>query len=484
MRPVPVPACIDKSELEETSMVEGNVSEPLRSLLEFESEKHCLPIAYHRQNLRDAEIHGPFRAVVEIHVHTDSDPVEFAIPVNGSIIPVITSVFSTPMSGVVGPEVDGEMLPIAYLKGRHILIPFDLEGLESGVPNTVNRIFNLIAEYALADAAEAITTYDWKEERERYSRIKKLALDRCVISLRRDIDDNSYEVDRKTREVRELVLKNEELRDALEHLERCKPRRVEENAVREFLELRKLTPKPYAEIVFDETSLRAKTGRIDVDHYDLGRFEVQIEFDTDRLTISQLEPDRVVEGYGHPHIDPHGSPCLGNIGVSLAKLLALKQYPPALVVIHQFLASYNEDNPYIKIERWDPDYDEGRNYDDCYEDSSTLDCVSCGDDNCPFWEDRYDRCAEFGELDRCLACRDCDHYLTEIEACRDSSSSQDCVGCAESRCPHAGDEDGCYEAHDGEDCLDCDRDSCRHYPDQNEDEEEDDAERVDQSAGA
>ena len=465
-------------------MVEGQVSEPLHSLLEFESEKIGFPITYHHHDLKFAEVHGPFHPVIEVHVHIDADPVEFSIPVNGSIIPVTTSVFSTPLTGAVGPEVDGTVLPIAYLKGRHILIPFDLEGLESDVPNAVNRIFNLIAEYGLADAAEAITTYDWKEERGRYARIKKLALDRCVISLRRDIDDNAFEVDRKTREIRELVLKNEELRDALEHLERCKPRRVEENAVREFLELRKLVPKPYAEIDFDESSLRAKTGRVDVDHYDLGRFEVRIDFDSDRMTITQLVQDRIVDGYPHPHIDMNGSPCLGNIGVSLAKLLALKQYPQALVVIHQFLTAYNEDNPYIKIERWDPDYVEGRNYEDCYEDSSTLDCVNCSDSDCPFYEDRYDRCAEFGELERCLSCRDCDHHLTEIEACRESSSPQDCVECTESRCPHAGDEDGCYEAHDGGDCLDCDRESCRHYPEQNEDEEEDDAEGVDQPAGA
>ena len=465
-------------------MIEGHASEPLRSLLEFESEKLGIPIAYHRHDLRYADVHGPFRPVIEVHVHADSDPVEFSIPLDDAVIPVTASVFDKPLTDAVGPEVDGEVLPVAYLKGRHVLIPFDLEGLESDVPNAVNRIFDLVAKYALADAAEAVRTYDWKDERGRYARIKKLALDRCVISLRRDIDDNAYEVDRKTREITELVRKNVELRDALEHLEHCKPRRVEENALREFTELRRLVPKPYAEIDFDESSLRAKTGPIEIDHdsgwYDLGRFEVRIEFDNDRLTIAQLVADRIVDGYPHPHIDPHGSPCLGNIGVSLAKLLALKQYPPALVVIHQFLAAYNEDNPYIKIERWDPDHDPGTDYESCYEDSSTLDCVNCSDSDCPYFDDRYERCSEFGEIERCLACRDCDHWLTEVEACRESNSPQDCVACAESRCPHAGDEDGCYESNDGEECATCDHESCRHYPD----EEEADAESADQPAGA
>ena len=468
-------------------MIEGNVSEPLRSLLEFESEKHSLPIVYHRGDLRDADVHGPFRPVIEIHVHTDRERESFGIPVGEDRIDVRAAVFSAPLTDAVGPVVDGMMTPVAYLKGRHILIGFDLEAMESDVPNAVNRIFDLIAQYALEDAAEAIRTYDWKDERERYARIKKLAQDRYATSLRRDVDANAYEVDRKTREITELVRKNEDLRDALEHLERCKPRRVEENALREFAELRKLVPKPYAEIDFDESSLRAKTGPIEIDHdggwYDLGRFEVRIEFDNDRLTISQLVTDRIVDGYPHPHVDPHGSPCLGNIGVSLAKLLALKQYPQALVVIHQFLASYNEDNPYVKIERWDPDYDGGTNYENCYEDSSTLDCVNCSDSDCPYYEDRYDRCAEFGELERCLACRDCDHWQTEVEACRESSSPQDCVACAEERCTHAGDEDGCYDSHDGSDCPTCDRTDCRHHP-EDEDEEDDDADREDQPAGA
>ena len=466
-------------------MIEGHVSEPLRSLLEFESQKLGLPIAYHREDLRYAEIHGRFRPVIEVHVHVDSNPHNFAVPVGDTIIPVTASVFSTTLTDAVGPEVDGEIIPIAYLKGRDVLIPFDLEGLESEFPNAVNRIFDLIAEYALADAAEAVRTYDWKDERERYARIKKLALDRCVISLRRDIDDNTYEVDRKTREITELVRKNEELRDALEHLERCKPRRVEENALREFAELRKLVPRPYAEIDFDESSLRAKTGPIEIDHdggwYDLGRFEVRIEFDNDRLTITQLVADRIVDGYPHPHVDPHGSPCLGNIGVSLAKLLALKQYPQALVVIHQFLAAYNEDNPYVKIERWDPEHDPGTDYESCYEDSSTLDCVNCSDSDCPYFDDRYERCSEFGELERCLACRECSEWEYQVSSCRESNTPQDCVACAEARCPHAGDEDGCFESHDGEECADCDNGECRHYPDS---EEEDDAESADQPACA
>ena len=465
-------------------MIEGNVSEPLRSLLEFESEKLGLPIAYHRGDLKYAEIHGPFRPVVEIHVHTDRERESFCIPIGEDRIDVRAAVFSTPLTDAVGPVVDGMMIPVAYLKGRHVLVPFDLESLESDAPNAVNRIFDLIAEYALADAAEAITTYDWKDERERYARIKKLALDRCVISLRRDIDDNAYEVDRKTREVAELVRKNEELRDALEHLEHCKPRRVAENALREFVELRKLVPKPYTEIDFDESSLRAKTGRIEIDcdngWYDLGRFEVRIEFDNDRLTINQLVADRIIDGYPHPHVDPHGSPCLGNLLVSLVKLIALKQYPQALVVIHRFLAAYNESNPYIRIEKWDPDHEPGTDYESCYEDSSTLDCVNCSDSDCPYYEDRYDRCAEFGELERCLACRDCDHWLTEVEACRESNSPQDCVACAEERCPHAGDEDGCFESHDGSDCPTCERSDCRHYPE----EEDEDADREDRIAGA
>ncbi len=468
-------------------MVDGQVSEPLRSLLEFESERYRLPIAYHRGDLKYAEVHGPFRPAIEIHIHTEAVAESFAIPVDGDHISVRAAVFGTPLTDAVGPVVNGMMIPIAYLKGRHVLVPFDLEGLESETPNAVNRIWDLIAEHALADAAEAISTYDWKEERERYTRIKKLALDRCVISLRRDIDDNASEVDRKTREVRELLRKNEELKGSLEHFQRCRPPRVTENAIREFQELRKLMPRPFASIDFDESSLRAQTGRIEINHeghlFNVGRFEVRIELENDRLTIQQMDPGRVVESHPHPHIDPNGNPCLGNIGVSLAKRRALKQYPRALVVIHQFLAAYSPDNPYIKIERWDPDYEEDRNYDDCYEDSSTLDCVSCGDDNCPFWEDRYDRCAEFGELDRCLSCRDCDHWLTEVETCRESTAESDCVTCAESRCPHAGDEDNCFESHDGEACATCDNKSCGHYPD-DDNEENDDAESADQPAGA
>jgi hypothetical protein len=92
----------------------------------------------------------------------------------------------------------------------------------------------------------------------------------------------------------------------------------------------KLTPRPYRTVTFTDDSLSAETQKITIAYdgqtYDFGRFLVTIRFENDRLTIASLEGGRTVEGYPHPHISGDGVPCLGNIGVSLAKLLARKEY--------------------------------------------------------------------------------------------------------------------------------------------------------------
>ncbi len=467
-------------------MIDGDCTEPLRSLLEFESQKYNLPISYHRVNLDfDLPAAKTFKSEIEVFVHRDDVPLPFALPVGGELIQVCASVCSeVPDSDAtpLGPETGGELQPLAYVNGRRIIIPFDLECLEplNGAPNVINRVFDVIAALALSQTVKFIGKYSYKVEEDSFAGVMVRALEQSLHNMERNILDNDYDATKKTQEIIELVTKNRELKEAVEAVQQVGTARKRENAIREFRELLKLQPSPFRSITFDDISLTAETGPIEIVHedyvYDLGRFEIEIAFTTNSLEIRNLEPDRIVDGYHHPHVNSSGQPCLGNISLSLTKLLAAKDYVPALILIHQYLGSYNADDAYLKIEKWDPEWreDDDEEYEDCFRNAATLDCVECDRDACPYWDDRYTRCAEFAQLYTCVRCRDCDEWNVQVEMCRDASSPQSCVTCDENRCPNAGDVQVCYDAHDGDECIDCDNHDCKFHTEPEEEDNQND----------
>ena len=462
-------------------MINGIVSEPLCSLLAFESQKFGLPITYHRCDLRYANQDDRFEPALNILVHTDADPWTFAVPVNGDLLHVRAPVFAGATMPPIGPVVDGEVVPLAYVSGRRLVIPFDLEELENlnGVPNPVNKIWTLISDLALPKAIAYVKKYDWKAERALYAGAKVRALEASVRKMESDVEDNVWSIDAKTKEVSDLVRKNAELKETIELWKDVGKARKEEDAVREFQLLMKLVPRAYRKITFDDSVLTATTGDVKIKYeggiYEMGFFEVKIGFDDDRLTITNMDEDKTHGGYQHPHVASDGVPCLGNISISLAKLLALKQYPPALILIGEFLRSYNPENPYIKLEKWDPDYeDDEPDYENCRENSSTRDCVGCSDDGCPYWDSRYEDCDEISDLERCLGCQDCDAWTRRVENCFEGTNpAVECMeDCSNESCPHYRNVQDCHDSSDGDECADCSRTECEFHPE--EEEEEDD----------
>ena len=341
---------------------------------------------------------------------------------------------------------------------------------------------------ALTRVAEYIGAYDWREEKERFAGVMTRALDQSIHKMETDIRDNDWSIETKTNEILELIRKNAELRESVEAIKATGHQRRRENALRAFGEMMRLTPQAYRTITFDETCLTAETNPIEIDHddfrYDLGRFRIEIGFTNDTLEIRNLEPSRIIDGYHHPHVNNSGNPCLGNISLSLSKLLAGKQYVPALILVSQFLCSYNDENPYLRIEKWDPDWEgDDDDYEACYENASTQECIDCGRDGCPWWDDRYDRCREFAELDRCLDCKACGEWEYQVESCREDRKPCECVTCGANGCTWAGDERACRDSHEGQDCAECDRTDCEYYPDEEqEDQDEDEDTRTDTPA--
>ena len=452
-------------------MIKGNVSGPLYPLLEYESQKSGCNILYNRLNFKDLKIDESFKDEIVILVHNDGNPQAFRLPVEGEMVSAQASDFcGEELPGVpVGPIVAGELVPLAHVTGRHILIPFDLEGLESNTPNIINYIFGEIVTLALDQAIKYIKTNDWEKEKSLFVQVMTKTLVENLEKMNTNIEENTESINYRTNDIVTLINKNNELKEIVEALNKTSFRRRKENALRDFTQMMKLIPQVYKTIVFDEFYLKAETNPIEIEFnnytYEMGRFEIKIGFGNDTLEIRNLEENKCVRGHAHPHVGSDGYPCLGNISVTIDKLLADKQYTGLLILLHKFLCSYNLDNPFEKIENWNPDWEDNdeNDYDDCYENSSTWDCVECNDTDCPYWEDRFERCQEFAELERCLSCKQCPQWQIEVEACRQDHKPSECVTCDLSNCPWAGNEEECYEIHNGNDCTNCSHTSCRYF---------------------
>jgi hypothetical protein len=173
---------------------------------------------------------------------------------------------------------------------------------------------------------------------------------------------------------------------------------------------------------------------------------------------------------------------MGNAEPMLHEAVGRSDLTGAIAVILEFLQGYNEDSPYCRIERWDPDYrDDDDDNEFCYEHSGPHDCVVCSRD-CGYRDDAESRCWEYHEDDPeyCIECRDCDYHSTAEDDChgnqmRAGTPARCVLTCRRSQCNYHADYDACHECHDGSYCKGCDAGSdCPHYESDDEEPEETD----------
>ena len=216
-----------------------------------------------------------------------------------------------------------------------------------------------------------------------------------------------------------------------------------------------------------EGNLRCLSGSINIEYggvtYELGCYWIVLPLGQGRLTITPEDRSHDVEGYPHPHIASDGTPCLGNIGASVAQLRGEGKHFECVTMLLEFLRSYNPDNPYLRIERWDPDWqDDDDRFDSCYDDASLSDCATCNDDECHHLDGARRRCYEHTDTNDCIECAGCNRRRDAIDHCRERHESHECVTC-ETECTFAGDVEACFETHAGENCATCLNEDCDHH---------------------
>ncbi len=288
-----------------------------------------------------------------------------------------------------------EGVPVAKTRGAHVFLLFSCG--EDG-KNLLERILSLLIPKAL-EAKE-----EWM--RGKFKAVMALAIEQRLSDYRQRIKENERELESAEEKLSSLVRQINTDRLAFSALDGTKGEWVTRGE-KEFVSLKNLVPNLYRKIFVDGDNLVALTHKVQIIHdgkrHEIGEFEVRITLHSGDLNIKNLNGR--TEDCDHPHVQ-EGKPCLGNIGPGVIKMIAEFELFGTLQMLHSFLHSYNEDSPYVKIERWDPDYVEEDRYETCHEDHRGLDCIECGgeDGRCPYYDEAFEVCFEDTTVDDCTGC--------------------------------------------------------------------------------
>ena len=174
--------------------------------------------------------------------------------------------------------------------------------------------------------------------------------------------------------------------------------------------------------------------RITYDGFDfeMGRFGMTLPFSPDgKILIDALDRPSPHPEFPHSHVSTEGYPCWGNLAGGVAECRASGDLFHLAVLAHSLLTSYNPQNPYEPLERWDPNWQEEDRYEPCLNDADPyLDCVQCEDEGCPYWVDRHEMCAqnlgkERIDLERCTACALCENHYDALELLAELNDEED-----------------------------------------------------------
>ena len=477
-------------------MLHGEVRSPhLRALLAYEAEKHGLPVRFQQTVLRDGFQPPPFRREAVILSHAEYHPEVFGIRLADEEVLVRVPAHMLNVGEPVGyVDEAGELVPLGAVI-RNVLVVFvSLEALaqpdavlsrralngHAPTKSVLASVFDLVVSQAMPQLKANIEGYDWSEETRRFTAARIKGLQERVTQMRHDIALNDRGIEEKTYELMRAARKNRELRQHVAFLEDHTQVELRKDAEQEFMALTRLAPAAFSELDIQEDRITARTYPVTIEHddhdYDLGTFQLTVGLDKDEVHIRKILGDQP-EGYPHPHVSTAGVPCYGNIGPAIAKLLVEGQFSAALSVLLQFLRSYNPGDAYIRLENWDPDWQEER-WDRCYENAGTDDCIDCDETDCPFYADRYERCWEgqqYGSdgMETCIRCRECGYHEDAERSCREDSARSTCIDC-DLPCSFAkdsGDIEECREDNP-EDCENCPASACPYQgqADENDDE--------------
>ncbi len=436
----------------------------LQALLEFESTR--LGLAVHVRHTDLNWISPERRDVVQVLIHDSREATSFGLHLDDQVLRLNAPLWLPPESDdvhLLGPPDDaGAVQPLVSVAGHNVAVHVPPRILGSHAL----AVLGPSVEKALPLAKSVLEERVLSTEMDHYEALKERTWSSRLEERRLNVTDAERSVLRLEEDLRFRYRNLAERREELRLLETHTLPTVRSDARTELERLRGMVPRALQAVRVSGNRLVVTTTAISLDHegfhYEFGRYEIVVHILRNAIRIHALDGGR--RGHPHPHVISEGEPCLGNLASTISHLLGVGDVFGLIVALLEYLASYNPASPYVEIEHWDPDYEDSRRHDDCYEEASLSDCLACDDEGCPYWEGRYDRCWENQDsYVSCIECGECDRRTEAQDLCRGDHSPQECFLCPTQACAFAGDADACFDDHDGDDCPHCNNESCRHW---------------------
>ena len=350
------------------------------------------------------------------------------VKLGGVIHPLDPNQTAFPEQDAPGTEIkDEEGRALARVDHNCVVILIDITAVD-------NEAGKAILAYVVEQAIPLLDFDVTEKLREQRAWVTEAYAEFHMSAIRSRMQDKTADVNRLERDAtelyyrlvnveRELPLAKQELELMEEQIDK-KDCHVVEKQTEGILAL--IANGQYEEISpSTDGSLFARTSNILIEHndwvFELGRYEINIDA-AGKVTIYSADGTEA-DGYPHPHVDSNGKPCWGNIGPDLAKAIGRMRVFEALTLLYDFLASYNPDGPFVRIGKFDDNYDDPDENpcEDC-EDYHSPYCVC----ECPHNDGLYS-CADCCEYRTDYCYRECEYNVPGFEYC------SPCDECEESK---------------------------------------------------
>ena len=219
----------------------------------------------------------------------------------------------------------------------------------------------------------------------------------CVQDRRKELQssirEDGYELERLSLQILQLARKLETDRQILKLFEKA-PEWIKARATHTYVDLMKLVPGTYQCFRIQDDAVIGVTHDVTIEHegtsYHFDEYEVSVNLRDGKINISG---GTNINGYISPHITDESSICWGNIAHLVERLVAEIDLFGLFQLIDTFLKTYNPNDPYQRIEKWDPDWVDDEDHED--------------EEYCS-WCDSYGHSIE--DCEDCHWCSYCDRY--------------------------------------------------------------------------
>ena len=250
-------------------------------------------------------------------------------------------------SRIVDPE--GETLALIF--GKTLYVLFDLPHWDYGENNAVEIMKRILEDYNLflSNAARFDMVMRRRIESGPEARFVQIYKD----ALTQDVDYESEELKSMFVSKKLQLLSTIRDRKTLLNKKSDTPVEIDDAKIEAvFKGLEKLSVTGKIRVVGNEVFV--PVGQIDIEYdevvYDIGEFDVAI--DMVKHDVKCFNRTRIVGSDHHPHVNEDGSCCLGDASYGMDLFLKSMELEVVVLMMIQFLKSYNDDNYYEEIDSW------------------------------------------------------------------------------------------------------------------------------------